>query len=54
MPYDIARQKIMKTMSVELTKIGDYLRDDDICLGSVCFDFHSTNVVQLSMSSKVN
>ena len=26
---------------------------DDFGSGSVCFDFHSTNVVQLSMSSKV-
>ena len=31
-------------------KLGD---GNDIGSGSVCFNFHSTNVVQLSMSSKV-
>ena len=30
-----------------------WLRGNDIGSGSVCFDFRSTNVVQLSMSSKV-
>jgi hypothetical protein len=29
------------------------LRGNDICSSSVCFDLGSTNVVQLSMSSKV-
>ena len=30
-----------------------WLRGNDIGSGSVCFDFRSTNIVQLSMSSKV-
>ena len=30
-----------------------WLRGDDIRSGSVCFDFHSTNIVQLNMLSKV-
>ena len=43
--------KVFNILTVS-TKIGD-LKGNDISLGSVCFDFHSTNVVQLSMLSKV-
>ena len=31
----------------------DEMGINDICSGSVCFDFRSTNIVQLSMLSKV-